>query len=157
MLTKWDKLPDSLRTPEVRPYYEILNKRRFSLLIKRLFDLLAAILLLVILALPMLIIAVWIKTDSDGPVFYRQERVTKDGKHFRIHNPLGFSLFCAMIILAIGLIVGVVFLAAPVDARRHIFLKIIKCDAHCQSLGLLLHRLPVPTEKRNPDCKVTAS
>ena len=39
------------------------------------------------------------------------KRIKNRRKHFRIHNPLGFSLFCAMIILAIGLIVGVVFLA----------------------------------------------
>ncbi len=86
MLTSWEKLPDQMRTPEVRPYYDILKKKRFSLLIKRLFDLFAAIILLILLFFPMLIIALWIKTDSEGPVFYRQERVTKDGKHFRIHK-----------------------------------------------------------------------
>ena len=86
MLTSWDKLPEYMKSPEVRPYYEVLKKRRFSLWIKRLFDLLAALVLLVLLAIPMLIIAVRIKRDSEGPVFYRQERVTKDGKHFRIHK-----------------------------------------------------------------------
>ena len=86
MLTEWDKLPDQLRTPEVRPYYDVLRKRRVSLFLKRVFDLGAAAVLLVLLAIPMLIIAVWIKLDSEGPVFYRQERVTKDGKHFRIHK-----------------------------------------------------------------------
>ena len=65
---------------------DILNKKRFSLLIKRLFDLFASIVLLILLAVPMIVIAVWIKTDSEGPVFYRQERVTRDGKHFRIHK-----------------------------------------------------------------------
>ena len=34
----------------------------------------------------MVIIAIWIKRDSEGPVFYRQERVTAYGKHFRIHK-----------------------------------------------------------------------
>ena len=34
----------------------------------------------------MAIIAVWIKLDSEGPVFYRQERITTYGKHFRIHK-----------------------------------------------------------------------
>ncbi len=86
MLTSWEKLPESIRIPEVRPYYDILNKKRFSLLIKRLFDLFASIVLLILLAVPMIVIAVWIKTDSEGPVFYRQERVTRDGKHFRIHK-----------------------------------------------------------------------
>lgn len=86
MLTGWDKLPEQMKRPEVRPYYDILHKKRASLWIKRLFDLLAAAVLLLLLAIPMLIIAVWIKTDSEGPVFYRQERVTRDGKHFRIHK-----------------------------------------------------------------------
>lgn len=86
MLTSWEKLPESIRIPEVRPYYDILNKKRFSLLIKRLFDLFASIVLLILLAVPMIVIAVWIKADSEGPAFYRQERVTRDGKHFRIHK-----------------------------------------------------------------------
>lgn len=86
MLRKWDDLPDFMRTPEVRPYWEILNKKRFSLFLKRVFDLFAGLILLVILALPMLIIAVCIKLDSKGTVFYRQERVTRYGKHFRIHK-----------------------------------------------------------------------
>lgn len=86
MLTKWENLPDRLRTPEVRPYYELLKKRRGLLVVKRLFDFLAAFVLLILLAIPMLLIAVWIKTDSEGPVFYRQERVTKDGRLFRIHK-----------------------------------------------------------------------
>ena len=34
----------------------------------------------------MAIIAIWVKTDSEGPVLYRQERVTTYGKHFRIHK-----------------------------------------------------------------------
>ena len=86
MLTRWERLPEAIRIPEVKPYYDALKKRRFWLLIKRAFDLLAAVVLLLLLAIPMLVIAVWIKTDSDGPVFYRQERVTKDGNHFRIHK-----------------------------------------------------------------------
>ena len=86
MLTSWNKLPDYMKTAEVKPYYDDLNKQRISLLIKRVFDCVAAFILLIILAVPMLIIAVWIKTDSNGPVFYRQERVTKDGKRFRIHK-----------------------------------------------------------------------
>lgn len=86
MLTIWDKLPEYLKTSEVRPYYDKLKSKTISLFVKRFFDILAAIVLLLVLAIPMLIIAVWIKTDSDGPVFYRQERVTKDGKHFRIHK-----------------------------------------------------------------------
>lgn len=86
MLKKWEDLPDFMRVPEVRPYWEILNKKRFQLFLKRCFDLIVAFILLVILALPMLVIAICIKLDSKGTVFYRQERVTTYGKKFRIHK-----------------------------------------------------------------------
>lgn len=86
MLKKWEDLPDFMKVPEVRPYWEILNRKRFSLFLKRIFDLFAGLILLVILSLPMLIIAISIKLDSKGTVFYRQERVTRYGKHFRIHK-----------------------------------------------------------------------
>ncbi len=86
MLRKWDDLPEFMRTPEVRPYWEILNRKKGQLLLKRIFDLIIGIVLLVILIIPMTIIAVMIKNDSAGPVFYRQERMTTYGKHFRIHK-----------------------------------------------------------------------
>lgn len=86
MLKKWEDLPDFMRTDEVRPYWEILNHKRGQLYLKRIFDLIAAAVLLILLAIPMLILAIWIKADSEGPVFYRQERVTTYGKHFRIHK-----------------------------------------------------------------------
>jgi lipopolysaccharide/colanic/teichoic acid biosynthesis glycosyltransferase len=53
---------------------------------KRSFDLLASGLGLVLLAPLLLVLAVWIKLDSQGPVFFRQERVGRDGKLFRIHK-----------------------------------------------------------------------
>ena len=86
MLKAWEELPDDMRVPEVRPYYEILQKRKLSLLVKRVFDFVAAVLLLLVLAIPMAVIAVCVKADSEGPVFYRQERVTTYGKRFRIHK-----------------------------------------------------------------------
>ena len=86
MLKDWDELPDFMRVPEVRPYYDILKKKQVSLLLKRIFDFVTALLLFLILAIPMAMIAIWIKLDSDGPVFFRQERVTTYGKHFRIHK-----------------------------------------------------------------------
>lgn len=85
-MKKWEDLPEFMRVKEVRPYWEILWKRRGQLALKRTFDLLVALILLVILAIPMAIIAVWIKLDSPGSVFYRQERVTTYGRHFRIHK-----------------------------------------------------------------------
>lgn len=86
MLKKWEELPDFMKNDEVRPYYEILKKKKASLLLKRAFDLVGGLLLLVVLAIPMAIIAMWIKLDSKGPIFYRQERVTTYGKHFKIHK-----------------------------------------------------------------------
>ncbi len=86
MLRRWDDLPEFMRIPEVRPYWETLDKKRFQLVLKRLFDILAGIMCFVIVSLPMLIIAIMIKIDSQGPVFYRQGRVTSYGKHFRIHK-----------------------------------------------------------------------
>lgn len=86
MLRKWEELPEFMRTPEVRPYWEILNKKRGQLVLKRIFDIAAALILLILLAIPMAVIAVMIKKDSEGPVFYRQERVTAYGRHFRIHK-----------------------------------------------------------------------
>lgn len=86
MLKKWEDLPEFMKTEEVRPYWEILNEHRGQIVLKRIFDLIVSLVLLVILVIPMAIIAVWIKLDSKGPVFYRQERVTTYGKHFRIHK-----------------------------------------------------------------------
>lgn len=86
MLKEWDELPDFMRTDEVRPYYDSLKKKKLSLALKRAMDMIGGILLLIVLSIPMAFIALWIKIDSEGPVFYRQERVTTYGKHFRIHK-----------------------------------------------------------------------
>lgn len=86
ILRRWEDLPEYMQVPEVRPYYDLLIKKQFSLLNKRIFDYVTAGVLLVLLAIPMTAIAVWIKTDSTGPVMYRQERVTTYGKRFKIHK-----------------------------------------------------------------------
>lgn len=51
---------------------------------KRLFDLFFTIPGLLLLLPLFFIIAVWIKADSPGPIFFRQERVGLEGKLFRI-------------------------------------------------------------------------
>ncbi len=85
-MRKWDELPDFMRVEAVRPYWEILRKKRGQILLKRIFDFITALVLLVIVAIPMVVISILIKIDSKGPVFYRQERVTTYGKHFRIYK-----------------------------------------------------------------------
>lgn len=86
VLKKWEELPAFMQTAEVRPYWESLHKKRGQLALKRAFDIVVALILLILLAIPMIIIAIMVKRDSQGPVFYRQERVTSYGKHFRIHK-----------------------------------------------------------------------
>lgn len=86
VLRKWDDLPDFMKTEEVKPYYETLKRKKLSLFLKRAVDLVGGVVLLVLLAIPMAIISVLIKLDSEGPVFYRQERVTSYGRKFRIHK-----------------------------------------------------------------------
>jgi len=86
MIKKWNDIPDFMRIHEVKPYWELLYKKRFSLFLKRIFDLIASFVLIVFFAVPMIVIAIIIKIDSKGPVFYRQERVTLYGKHFFIHK-----------------------------------------------------------------------
>lgn len=83
-LRDWDDLPDFMRTEEVRPYYNNLKKHEKELYLKRAFDVVAASILLILLAPIMLVVAVWIKLDSPGPVFFRQTRITQYGKEFRI-------------------------------------------------------------------------
>lgn len=86
MLREWDNLPTWMKCPEVKEYYDILAKRKLSLRIKRVFDIAVASVLLIVLAIPMMVIAIMIKLDSQGPVFFRQERVTRYGKKFKIHK-----------------------------------------------------------------------
>ena len=84
LIKKWDKLPNNMQIDEVRPYYEILRKKNFSLFLKRCFDIIVSLIMLVLLSPLFLIVSIAIKLDSKGPVFYRQERVTQYGKTFRI-------------------------------------------------------------------------
>lgn len=83
-LLDWDKLPDNMKTDAVRPYYDVLKKQTASLFFKRLFDIVVSALMLIVLSPLFLCLAIAIKIDSKGPVFYRQVRVTQFGKRFRI-------------------------------------------------------------------------
>jgi len=53
---------------------------------KRLFDVVIALLALTVLAPALLAAACWVRWDSDGPALFRQERVGRHGKLFRIHK-----------------------------------------------------------------------
>ena len=84
ILRSWDKLPEYMRNDKVKPYYELLKKRTGSLIMKRIFDIVMSLLLLMILSPVFLVVSIWIKLDSKGPVFFRQVRVTTYGKQFLI-------------------------------------------------------------------------
>lgn len=83
-LVKWEALPEAMQTPQVREYYDILDKKRGSLFCKRVFDIGVSAVMLVLLSPVFLVLAIAIKLDSPGPVFYRQVRLTQYGKPFRI-------------------------------------------------------------------------
>ena len=84
MLKKWDKLPENLKNEETEKYYKILSHRKIQLFLKRLIDIVGSLILLILLSPILIIMAILIKLDSKGPVFYRQERVTTYGRVFRI-------------------------------------------------------------------------
>lgn len=81
---KWDNMPKFMKNKEVKKYYDILQRRKFSLFVKRFFDIILSFMALIIFSPIMLILAIAIKLDSKGPVFYRQERITKNNKTFKI-------------------------------------------------------------------------
>ncbi len=85
-IIEWEQLPSEMQTDEVKKYYDLLKKRKMSLFFKRMFDVVVSFVMLLCLSLVFVILAIAIKADSKGPVFYRQERITQYGKKFKIHK-----------------------------------------------------------------------
>lgn len=86
MLRDWDDLPRYMKTEAVLPYYDSLKRKNISLFLKRSFDVVVSAVMLVFLSPVMIVVAILIKSDSKGPVFFRQERVTQYGRKFHIHK-----------------------------------------------------------------------
>lgn len=84
MLKNWNELPEYMRTDEVRPYYDLLQRKKLSLFFKRVFDIVVSLIMIILCSPILLIISILIVKDSKGGVFYRQERVTQYGRVFRI-------------------------------------------------------------------------
>ena len=84
MLKNWNELPEYMRTDEVRPYYDLLQKKKLSLFFKRVFDIVVSLIMIILCSPILLVISILIVKDSKGGVFYRQERVTQYGRVFRI-------------------------------------------------------------------------
>ena len=86
VLRKWNELPENMRNDKVKAYYDALQKKKNNLVFKIVFDRFVSAFMLVGLLPLFLIIAIMIKADSNGDVFFRQERVTQYGKRFRIYK-----------------------------------------------------------------------
>lgn len=84
IITKWDNLPDNMQNEEVKKYYDIIKGKKGSLILKRLFDVLASLILLIILSPLFIIFSIMIKLDSKGPIMFKQNRVTENGRIFKI-------------------------------------------------------------------------
>lgn len=84
LLRRWDKLPENMKNDNVKKYYDILSRKTANLLFKRILDFILALIMLIVLSPVFLIVAIWVKCDSKGSVFFRQERVTRYGKIFHI-------------------------------------------------------------------------
>ena len=80
----WGEIPTFMKNDFTLKYYRHLSRKRTSMVFKRIFDVIMSAVLLVLLSPVILVLAVWIKVDSRGPVFFRQERITQYGRKFRI-------------------------------------------------------------------------
>ena len=83
-MLKWDELPLEMQLSEVEPYYQLVSQRKGSLVLKRCLDFLLALVLLFLTSPLFIVLSIWIKLDSKGPVIYKQERVTQYNRHFKI-------------------------------------------------------------------------
>ena len=73
-----------MKNPQTKTCFDALQRRRTTLAAKRLFDIVVSFIILVVLSPLLLVTAAAVKLDSAGPVFYRQVRVGRYGKEFRI-------------------------------------------------------------------------
>lgn len=83
-LLPFDRLPREFQCDEVKKYYDILDKKRASLVLKRVMDIFLSLIMIIVLLIPIAVISVIIKLTSKGPVLYKQERVTTCNRHYMI-------------------------------------------------------------------------
>ncbi len=85
---------------------------------KRLFDIAASLIASILLIIPMCIIAVFVKLDSKGPVFYKQERLRENNKSFKL----------------------VKFRSMRQDAEKHGAMWAQEDDDRCTRVGTILRK-----------------
>lgn len=81
---RYQELPDCMKNETTQYYWEILHKNKVSFAFKRAFDVSVSLILLICLSPFFLLLALAIKIDSRGPVFYRQVRVGRYNQDFKI-------------------------------------------------------------------------
>ena len=86
LLKDWEELPEFMRNEDVKVYYESLSKKKISLFFKRIFDIVMSLIMIIITSPLLILLSIWIKLDSKGPVFYRQARITQYGEIFHIYK-----------------------------------------------------------------------
>jgi lipopolysaccharide/colanic/teichoic acid biosynthesis glycosyltransferase len=80
----YSSLPDNFHTELIKSYCDYLAKKQVALFFKRVFDIFTSFIFIVLLFIPMFVVAILVKTTSKGPVLYKQVRVTRYGKDFKI-------------------------------------------------------------------------
>ena len=74
------------QTEKIIDFDKLMKKKKPALFFKRCFDVTVSFIGIIFLLLPFAVIAILIKATSEGPVFFRQTRVGKNGKEFRIYK-----------------------------------------------------------------------
>ena len=86
-MKKWDDLPEFMRTDEVREYYDILDKRRFSLFLKRVFDIVCSFIgCLFLLPVALIVKISYVLNKDYDSIFFKQQRIGKNGKLFKFYK-----------------------------------------------------------------------
>lgn len=83
-LKNYDSLPEFMKSPEVKEYYDILSARKGQLTLKRIFDLIGGAIGTIVLLPIMGVLAIIIRLESEGPALFKQVRVTQYGREFKI-------------------------------------------------------------------------
>lgn len=81
---KFIKLPTIFQNENVERYYNILKRKKISFLFKGMFDFFVSLIMILVLSPVFLILAILIKCSSKGPVIYKQVRITKYNRKFKI-------------------------------------------------------------------------
>lgn len=80
----FERLPEYMQNDQVKRFYDIVAKKKYSRILKRLLDIILSVILIIILLIPMVIIACFVGLGSKGGILFKQKRVTTYGKTFNI-------------------------------------------------------------------------